>query len=110
MRIDLLLLDVDGVLVQYQRAQRVLQLANALRVPTQAVQAALYDSGLEAAHDDGTLEGPAYLARLGSAWAGPSMSRHGSRHARPPAILRRPCCSGCRACSCRWPYSPTTAR
>lgn len=65
MRIDLLLLDVDGVLVQYQRAQRVLQLANALQVPTQAVQAALYDSGLEAAHDDGTLEGPAYLARLG---------------------------------------------
>lgn len=45
MRIDLLLLDVDGVLVQYQRAQRVLHLAQALQVPTQAVQAALYDSG-----------------------------------------------------------------
>ncbi|TFZ43568.1 hydrolase [Stenotrophomonas maltophilia] len=65
MRIDLLLLDVDGVLVQYQRAQRVLHLAQALQVPTQAVQAALYDSGLEAAHDDGTLDGPTYLARLG---------------------------------------------
>ncbi|MCM2524254.1 HAD-IA family hydrolase [Stenotrophomonas maltophilia] len=66
MRIDLLLLDVDGVLVQYQRAQRVLHLAQALQVPTQTVQAALYDSGLEAAHDNGTLDGPAYLARLGA--------------------------------------------
>ena len=65
MRIDLLLLDVDGVLVHYQRAQRVLHLAKALGVPTQAVQTALYDSGLEAAHDNGSLGGPAYLARLG---------------------------------------------
>jgi len=66
MRIDLLLLDVDGVLVHYQRAQRVLHLAQALEVPTPTVQAALYDSGLEAAHDNGTLDGPAYLARLGA--------------------------------------------
>lgn len=66
MRIDLLLLDVDGVLVQYQRAQRVLHLAQALQVPTQAVRSALYDSGLEAAHDNGTLDGQAYLARLGA--------------------------------------------
>ncbi len=64
MRIDLLLLDVDGVLVQYQRAQRVLHLAQALDVAPETVQAALYDSGLEAAHDNGTLDGPAYLARL----------------------------------------------
>ncbi|WP_447782484.1 HAD-IA family hydrolase [Stenotrophomonas riyadhensis] len=66
MRIDLLLLDVDGVLVQYQRAQRVLHLARALDVAPETVQAALYDSGLEAAHDNGTLDGPAYLARLGT--------------------------------------------
>ncbi len=66
MRIDLLLLDVDGVLVHYQRAQRVLHLAQALAVPAATVQAALYDSGLEAAHDNGTLDGPAYLARLGA--------------------------------------------
>ncbi|WP_447901296.1 HAD-IA family hydrolase [Stenotrophomonas sepilia] len=65
MRIDLLLLDVDGVLVQYQRAQRVLHLAQVLDVTPAAVQAALFDSGLEAAHDIGTLQGPAYLARLG---------------------------------------------
>lgn len=65
MPIDLLLLDVDGVLVQYQRGQRVLHLARTLQVPTHAVQAALYDSGLEAAHDNGTLDGPAYLAQLG---------------------------------------------
>ncbi|MCO7487563.1 HAD-IA family hydrolase [Stenotrophomonas maltophilia] len=66
MRIDLLLLDVDGVLVQYQRAQRVLHLAQVLDVTPAAVQAALFDSGLEAAHDSGTLDGPAYLARLGA--------------------------------------------
>ena len=64
MRIDLLLLDVDGVLVHYQRAQRVLHLAQALDVAPETVQAALYDSGLEAAHDNGTLDGPAYLAQL----------------------------------------------
>ncbi|HDS1579846.1 TPA: HAD-IA family hydrolase [Stenotrophomonas maltophilia] len=65
MRIDLLLLDVDGVLVHYQRAQRVLHLAQALAVPAEAVQAALYDSGLEAAHDSGTLDAASYLERLG---------------------------------------------
>ncbi|WP_340570791.1 HAD-IA family hydrolase [Stenotrophomonas sp. G106K1] len=65
MRIDLLLLDVDGVLVHYQRAQRVLHLAQALDVPTARVHAALYDSGLETAHDSGTLDGPRYLSRLG---------------------------------------------
>ncbi|WP_295572498.1 HAD-IA family hydrolase [uncultured Stenotrophomonas sp.] len=66
MRIDLLLLDVDGVLVQYQRAQRVLHLAKALALEPQHVQAALYDSGLEAAHDRGALDVPAYLAQLGA--------------------------------------------
>ena len=65
MRIDLLLLDVDGVLVHYQRAQRVLHLAQALDVSADAVQAALYGSGLEAAHDSGVLDGTTYLARLG---------------------------------------------
>ncbi|WMJ70382.1 HAD-IA family hydrolase [Stenotrophomonas sp. 24(2023)] len=65
MAIDLLLLDVDGVLVHYQRAPRVLHLAQALDVPAAAVHAALYDSGLDAAHDRGMLDGPAYLARLG---------------------------------------------
>lgn len=65
MRIDLLLLDVDGVLVHYQRAQRVLHLAQALAVPAEAVQVALYDSGLEAAHDSGALDAASYLERLG---------------------------------------------
>ncbi len=65
MRIDLLLLDVDGVLVQYQRTQRVLHLAQALDVPAASVQAALYESGLETAHDSGALDATAYLARLG---------------------------------------------
>lgn len=65
MRIDLLLLDVDGVLVHYQRAQRVLHLAQALDMPAASVQAALYESGLETAHDGGALDATTYLARLG---------------------------------------------
>ena len=102
MRIDLLLLDVDGVLVQYQRAQRVLHLAQALDVAPETVQAALYDSGLEAAHDNGTLDGPAYLAQLSKQLGRTVVYTRGSRRDRPPAIHSRPCCSGCRPCSCRW--------
>ena len=94
MRIDLLLLDVDGVLVQYQRGQRVLHLARTLQVPTHAVQAALYDSGLEAAHDTGTLDGPAYLAQL-SRQLGRTVDMHTWIAARQaashpqPAVLQR---------------------
>lgn len=102
MRIDLLLLDVDGVLVQYQRAQRVLHLAQALDVAPETVQATLYDSGLEAAHDNGTLDGPAYLAQL-SKQLGRTVDVHTWIAARQaashpqPAVLQR-----LQACSCRW--------
>lgn len=94
MRIDLLLLDVDGVLVQYQRAQRVLRLAQALGVAPAAVQAALFDSGLEAAHDSGALDGPAYLLRVGEllhrtvdvdTW---TAARQAASHPQP-AVLQR---------------------
>ncbi|KAF1014646.1 MAG: Alpha-D-glucose 1-phosphate phosphatase YihX [Stenotrophomonas maltophilia] len=44
----------------------MLHLARALGVSVAAVQAALYDSGLEAAHDSGALDGPTYLAQLGA--------------------------------------------
>ncbi|MNI37205.1 Alpha-D-glucose-1-phosphate phosphatase YihX [compost metagenome] len=94
MRIDLLLLDVDGVLVHYQRAQRVLHLAQALDVPTAHVQAALYDSGLEAAHDSGALDGARYLSRLGEllgttvtlpTWIA---ARHAASHPQLPVLQR----------------------
>ncbi|WP_448123392.1 HAD-IA family hydrolase [Stenotrophomonas riyadhensis] len=94
MRIDLLLLDVDGVLVQYQRAQRVLHLARALDVAPETVQAALYDSGLEAQHDCGALDGLTYLAQLSKqldrtvdmhTWIA---ARQAASHPRP-AVLQR---------------------
>jgi len=94
MRIDLLLLDVDGVLVQYQRAQRVLHLAEALDVAPETVQAALYDSGLEAQHDCGVLDGPTYLAQL-SRQLGRTVDMHTWIAARQaashpqPAVLQR---------------------
>lgn len=94
MRIDLLLLDVDGVLVQYRRAQRVLHLAQVLQLAPQDVQAALYDSGLEAAHDCGVLDAPSYLARLserlGSSVDAPTWiaARQAASHPQP-AVLQR---------------------
>ncbi|MEG0186608.1 MAG: HAD-IA family hydrolase [Stenotrophomonas sp.] len=94
MPIDLLLLDVDGVLVQYQRAQRVLHLAQALSVPAERVQAALYDSGLESAHDSGAVDGPTYLARMGAQLATTVAletwiaARHAASHPQP-ALLQR---------------------
>ncbi len=77
-------------------ARSVLHLAQALQVPTQAVQAALYDSGLEAAHDNGTLDGPAYLAQLGELLGTTVEVAAWTAARRVPAILRRPCCNDCR--------------
>lgn len=63
-RIELLLLDVDGVLLHYQRARRVLFLAQALQVAPQQVQQALFGSGTETAYDSGLLDTHAYLHLL----------------------------------------------
>ena len=101
MRIDLLLLDVDGVLVQYQRAQRVLHLAQALQVPTQAVQAALYDSGRKRHMTMARWMARPIWRSWESFWARLSKWLHGPRRDGPPAILRRPCCNDCRPCSCQ---------
>ncbi|AWH54596.1 hydrolase [Stenotrophomonas sp. ESTM1D_MKCIP4_1] len=67
MEIRLLLLDVDGVLLQYQRPRRVMHLAQALQRSSAQVQAALFDSGLETAYDAGALDTDTYLGRLGEA-------------------------------------------
>ncbi|GAB3062984.1 HAD-IA family hydrolase [Stenotrophomonas tumulicola] len=64
-QIELLLLDVDGVLLHYQRTRRVLHLACALQVPTEQVHQALYESGLEADYDAGIIDTPGYLKQLG---------------------------------------------
>ncbi|MGE6331864.1 HAD-IA family hydrolase [Stenotrophomonas sp. NPDC077659] len=67
MEIRLLLLDVDGVLLHYQRSRRVMHLAHALQRSSAQVQAALFDSGLETAYDTGALDTAAYLGQLSGA-------------------------------------------
>lgn len=73
LRIDLLLLDVDGVLLDYQRTRRVRHLAEALHVPDERVRHVLFESGLESAYDRGALATDAYLRQLG---AGLQADRH----------------------------------
>lgn len=64
--LDCLLLDFDGVLVNYARHLRIRHLAEACaRTPTQ-VHAALFDSGLEQQFDLG-LDSASYLQQLGDA-------------------------------------------
>jgi putative hydrolase of the HAD superfamily len=64
--LDCLLLDFDGVLVNYARHLRVRHLADACgRTPAQ-VHAALFDSGLEQQFDSG-LDSTVYLQQLGDA-------------------------------------------
>lgn len=62
--LDLLLLDVDGVLLDYQRAQRVRHLADAVHRPAAQVQRVLFDEGLETAYDSGTINTDDYLHAL----------------------------------------------
>ncbi len=66
LHIDLLLLDVDGVLLDYQRALRVRHLADALQVPAQRVGQVLFESGLESDYDRGAVTTDDYLRRLGA--------------------------------------------
>lgn len=66
-RPQLVLFDLDGVLVHYDRARRVSHLANALGRSAGQVEAALFGSGLESRYDRGELETTDYLARLGTA-------------------------------------------
>lgn len=63
-QIELLLLDVDGVLLQYQRTQRLLHLAETLQVPIERVWQALFETGLEADYDCGAVDTAGYLQRL----------------------------------------------
>ena len=64
--IDTLLLDVDGVLLDHQRAVRVRWLAEALQVSVSSVQHALSEEGLDRAYDSGALTTSAYLSALSS--------------------------------------------
>lgn len=62
--IELLLLDVDGVLLDYQRRLRVRDLADSVSVPSAHVQQVLFESGLERRYDSGAIDTAAYLRAL----------------------------------------------
>jgi putative hydrolase of the HAD superfamily len=63
---SLVLFDLDGVLVEYDRSRRVRHLAQATGTSESDVQAALFESGLEARFDAGTITTEAYLGTLGA--------------------------------------------
>jgi glucose-1-phosphatase len=69
MSIRLVLFDLDGVLVDYDRHQRVRLLAEALGQPHGTVQALLFNNGagLEDQYDAGDIDTAAYLAAIGDA-------------------------------------------
>lgn len=69
-RPSLLLFDLDGVLVDYDREVRVRHLARATGAEPERVWQALFESGLEARFDAGTVETGAYLTELGQALGG----------------------------------------
>ncbi|WP_028917879.1 HAD-IA family hydrolase [Pseudoxanthomonas sp. J35] len=63
----LLLLDFDGLLVHYSHGARLLHLARSCGVEAAQVAEAVFASGLEAAHDSGSLDTASYLRRIGEA-------------------------------------------
>lgn len=65
--IELLLLDVDGVLLDYQRSVRVRHLARSLCVDSAQVQQVLFETGLETRYDSGMTDTAAYLRALSEA-------------------------------------------
>ncbi|WP_114241804.1 HAD family phosphatase [Dyella sp. C9] len=83
------LFDLDDVLADYDRSVRVRTLAEALGRSPQAVQAAIYESGIEDAGDSGALDAGAYLAALG-AWLECSISEEAWTAARRAATRIRP--------------------
>jgi putative hydrolase of the HAD superfamily len=63
--VELLVVDVDGVLYRYDRGRRVAELARALDRPEAAVHDALFASGIEDLADAGELDAEEYLTALG---------------------------------------------
>lgn len=62
--IELLLLDVDGVPLDYQRSVRVRHIAHGLCVDNAQVQQVLFETGLETRYDSGMTDTAAYLRAL----------------------------------------------
>lgn len=64
---SLVLFDLDGVLVDYDRGARVAHLAGATGTSGARVWQALFESGLEGRFDAGSIDTAAYLKALGDA-------------------------------------------
>lgn len=64
---SLVLFDLDGVLVDYDRQARVRHLARVLQREPDAVWRSLFDSGLESSFDAGVIDTSVYLDTLGKA-------------------------------------------
>jgi putative hydrolase of the HAD superfamily len=64
-RLELLLLDFDGVLARYERPRRCAHLAAAAGCELSRVMETLFASGLETAYDSGAIATADYLRRLG---------------------------------------------
>ena len=64
-RLELLLLDFDGVLARYERSRRCANLAAGAGCAPSRVMEVLFASGLETAYDGGAITTADYLRRLG---------------------------------------------
>lgn len=64
-KIASVLFDMDGVLYNYDRAHRLQLLADALDVPADDIDAAVFKSGLEDDHDWGRIDVDSYIAEIG---------------------------------------------
>jgi glucose-1-phosphatase len=62
---SLVLFDLDGVLVGYDRRRRMQHLGTAIGCDPDRIYAALFDAGLEARYDAGDIDSAQYLAELG---------------------------------------------
>ncbi|NIJ68901.1 HAD-IA family hydrolase [Xanthomonas sp. 60] len=92
--IELLLLDVDGVLLEYQRAVRLRYLADALRRPVAQIEQALSGTGLDRAYASGAIDTAGYLHALScqlqvtvdeATWVEARVAASGPR----PAVIQR---------------------
>lgn len=86
--VDLLLLDVNGVLYDYDPEVRVAALARDLEVDPDTVRDALFTSGLEDASDAGEVDPDTYLSEAGRA-LGAALDRERWAEALAAAVIAR---------------------
>jgi putative hydrolase of the HAD superfamily len=67
MAIALVLFDMNGVLCRYEKDCRIAVLSRLSGMAPEAIDAAIWGSGLEDAGDAGVMDGPAYLRAFGAA-------------------------------------------